>query len=826
MRNLGKIAGFTVLLMALLAGCSNVTEAKKSEASGKKTSDSVTVSGKVLFAYQKQNSARSAVTSFNMETVTGLRHEWKLFAVNIQTGNEVEGIVNDDLTFSLELNQLGTWRPYLSLFFYTDEEESAEVFSSDESLEIKIESFSSPVEAIDLILYPRSNEQIKGSINLTIYDYTSGAKISTVRYYATDYYSENNNPTDPNDSQMEKVIQDTTVVFSGDSVNDNQIGYVNLNLTDINAGCYEFSFFFEDSEGTELYSCKESIVVLSGFTTDAWFGEGSHLKKADDGSIIFKITDADIENNLSGFAKESPLYVFDKGIDGTYSFYNAENKESGSEFATSKSKNFSFDSNGNLYVLSYTANSGETASARVYSNNADFDSASLYSLATPSYTPSDYGLAVDRANDKFYSWFTNYDISRGQTIDIFYYPDYIENHQAPATGEVPENIQFSINCRGHFSSDYLTSKDFKHKKIVIYNDTLYDLLEYSYNGGQKYYNIYAINISSLKEGSEILLTSKDCIAGDLFCEYQGKAKATVATDMLYQENFLYVLGKAYCMKYGNGLNEYSFESRGLLLRVDSFTGKTSSLGWLQNADYYEGKAFNPSVVLDFPGSEPYNLYDVFFGGDNVSTNPSIPSEAVPVYGDQEVNGPREIVKLSSKVVWINYCRFNGYDPANLSPETRVLQIPTLEGIDPEKAGEETVFLGPESFIALKPKKLVIADNGIAFYTDDDGLWGYKNQNRIVTVDLEHFFIESTENAGVNFNDVISNNIVLRASGFGIDFMGTYLTSEYTHPNTNTNSSDSDYSLPQLYNALWKAENDGDSITSDTLVIGFECKDND
>ena len=821
MRNLGKIAVFTALLMALLAGCSNVTEAKKSEDAGKKTSDSVTVSGKVLFAYQKQNSARSAVTSFNMETVTGLRHEWKLFAVNIQTGNEVEGIVNDDLTFSLELNQLGNWHPMLSMFFYTDEEESAEVFSSDESLEIKIESFSSPVKAMDLILYPRSNEQVKGSINLAIYDYTSGAKISRVRYYATDYYLGNNNPTGPDDYQMEKVIQETTVAFSKDSVNGNQIGYVNLNLTDINAGCYEFSFFFEDSKGNELYSCKESVVVLSGFTTDAWFGEGSHLKKADDGSIIFKITDADIENNLSGFAKESPLYVFEKETDGTYSFYNAENKESGSEFATSKSKNFSFDSNGNLYVLSYTANSGETASARVYSNNADFDSASLYSLATPSYTPSDYGLAVDRANDKFYSWFTNYDNSRGQTIDIFYYPDYIENHQAPAAGEVPEKIQFSINCRGHFTSDDLTNKDFKHKKIVVYNDTLYDLLEYSSGGGQKHYNIYAINISSLKEGSGILLTSKDCIAGDLFCEYQGQAEATVATDMLYQENFLYVLGKAYCIQYGNGISNYSFESRGLLLRVDSFTGNTSSLGWLQNADYYQEKEFNPSVVLNFPGGETNNLYEVFFGGDNVnvnSTNPNVPSEAVPVYGDQEDGGPREIVKLSSKVVWINYCRFNGWDPATLTPETRVLQIPTLEGIDPEKAKEETVFLGPESFIALKPKKLVIADNGIAFYTDDDGLWGYKNQNRIVTVDLEKFSIESTENAGLYFNDVISNNIVLRASSFGVDMMGTYLTSVYENSN-------SDYSLSsKLFNALWTAENGGDSITSQTLVIGFECKD--
>ncbi len=55
------------------------------------------------------------------------------------------------------------------------------------------------------------------------------------------------------------------------------------------------------------------------------------------------------------------------------------------------------------------------------------------------------------------------------------------------------------------------------------------------------------------------------------------------------------------------------------------------------------------------------------------------------------------------------------------------------------------FYGPSSFVAIKPKKLVILDEGIAFYTDAEGLYKYKNVNRIVTVDLEDFAISGTEN---------------------------------------------------------------------------------
>ena len=60
------------------------------------------------------------------------------------------------------------------------------------------------------------------------------------------------------------------------------------------------------------------------------------------------------------------------------------------------------------------------------------------------------------------------------------------------------------------------------------------------------------------------------------------------------------------------------------------------------------------------------------------------------------------------------------------------------------------FYGAEKFIAIKPKKLVIADDGFAFYTASDGGIKFKNVNRVITVDLEKFAISSIENAKTSF----------------------------------------------------------------------------
>lgn len=52
------------------------------------------------------------------------------------------------------------------------------------------------------------------------------------------------------------------------------------------------------------------------------------------------------------------------------------------------------------------------------------------------------------------------------------------------------------------------------------------------------------------------------------------------------------------------------------------------------------------------------------------------------------------------------------------------------------------FIMPQKIVAIKPKKLVILDGGIVFYTDNDCLL-YKNLNRLVEVDLRNFTISGS-----------------------------------------------------------------------------------
>lgn len=70
---------------------------------------------------------------------------------------------------------------------------------------------------------------------------------------------------------------------------------------------------------------------------------------------------------------------------------------------------------------------------------------------------------------------------------------------------------------------------------------------------------------------------------------------------------------------------------------------------------------------------------------------------------------------------------------------------------------DSYFVGPQKFVAIKPKKLVISDTGIAFYTDTDGAVYYKDVNRIVEVDLKTLSISSSTDVDVAFDTPHENN---------------------------------------------------------------------
>lgn len=86
-----------------------------------------------------------------------------------------------------------------------------------------------------------------------------------------------------------------------------------------------------------------------------------------------------------------------------------------------------------------------------------------------------------------------------------------------------------------------------------------------------------------------------------------------------------------------------------------------------------------------------------------------------------------------------------------------LLFPDVYALSKDNA-DEHYLSSPAKVIAVKPKKLVIADDGIAFYTDNDGCLSYKNLNRVVTIDLEEFVVESVQTTAAKFDSEISSYI--------------------------------------------------------------------
>lgn len=155
------------------------------------------------------------------------------------------------------------------------------------------------------------------------------------------------------------------------------------------------------------------------------------------------------------------------------------------------------------------------------------------------------------------------------------------------------------------------------------------------------------------------------------------------TDMLYQDERLYLLYKE---AFSWPSSATTIGNRGAVIEVNLFDGS------VRNTDLTTSELSNTEYKLQ----GYYN--DSLMYKDQECKTPYIPSEEI---------------LMNSSVQYPKICFPN-------------------EG--------EKSFYGPTRFIAVKPKKLVIADEGLAFYTDNE-LLRYKNVNRVVYVDLENFAVE-------------------------------------------------------------------------------------
>ena len=167
----------------------------------------------------------------------------------------------------------------------------------------------------------------------------------------------------------------------------------------------------------------------------------------------------------------------------------------------------------------------------------------------------------------------------------------------------------------------------------------------------------------------------------------------IITDMLYQDGAVYLLVNDSIITNEEG----EVYSRGALIKYDIASGSIVKVGWM------DGKTTKDIKTGARKGQYGDILYESYGNEHNKETG-------ILYVFDYANNGSGSA--------------YNFYAPYN---------------------NVNSVFSGPQKFIALKPKKLVIADSGIAFYTDNDGVLKYKEVNRVIYVDLDKLSVTDSEN---------------------------------------------------------------------------------
>ena len=193
-------------------------------------------------------------------------------------------------------------------------------------------------------------------------------------------------------------------------------------------------------------------------------------------------------------------------------------------------------------------------------------------------------------------------------------------------------------------------------------------------------------------------------------------------DILYQDGCVYMLYKEKITT-----TEQDFYSRGCVIKYDFFTKETSFIGLTTNC-----LAKNSGFKL-----KTLDSYDKKI----LYTESSCTEQYLPeVYGDD--NTP-----VSSAYV-------NLFFPAE----------------------NEKSFYGPTKFIAVKPKQLVIADEGYYFYTDNENFLKFTNVNNVVLVDLEDFSVGEiiSIDPEISMSEDDADNMAM--SSISLDYETTFFTS--------------------------------------------------
>lgn len=323
------------------------------------------------------------------------------------------------------------------------------------------------------------------------------------------------------------------------------------------------------------------------------------------------------------------------------------------------------------------------------------------------------GLMVDHVTNIMYAYSIN-----ENSLYIYKYPKLI------AEGTL--NNSETYHCSA-YADDYINAQ---HSLCCINNGIVYDYCS-AYIDETTYSYIAEFDLS---KGDSLAWYSPSIIGLNQETVFPD-SNASVA-DIIYQDGNVYLLLKESKFSFGEDNPSFAMTSRGAIIRYSLFTRTFSDpLGW---TDTTNGTVFK-------------------YGDQAEEDEKFLPTyDGYPVgYSDQD--GAEEPDENLSEQLASYFTSGSGrptYDIHSIAVDT-----PLLSDLDSQ-------FCGPQKFIAVKPKKLVIADSGIAFYTDADGIWKYKNINRVVMVDLDSFMIDSNyTDSPTIFKTKTSKTLSLQSSNY-------------------------------------------------------------
>lgn len=354
--------------------------------------------------------------------------------------------------------------------------------------------------------------------------------------------------------------------------------------------------------------------------------------------------------------------------------------------------------NGDFYYLVDENSAGSFIAPTAPSSSedpafSDFNSAVFYTRFMEGSSGSDFTF-FDAEGNSYLLLFTSqigssiYSTKEGWKFDSDSDLALNENEVIDFTIDLKNNVAYSLKggdfdviCRySNMISSNGANKENKEIKLVCGNINSFVVYD-----GKAYAlckeNDYIIRVfDTYDEEIKPMIKEYSVNLNEFFTDALGTA---MITDMLYQDGRLYLLYKE---AFSWPSSATTIGNRGAVIEVNLFDGSVRNTGLttsaLSNTEYKLQGYYNDSLMYT----------------DEACTTPYIFSEEI---------------LMNSSVQYPKICFPN-------------------EG--------EKSFYGPTRFIAVKPKKLVIADEGLAFYTDNE-LLRYKNVNRVVYVDLESFAVE-------------------------------------------------------------------------------------